>query len=155
MQSSTLELINGLVSLVHQQTMPDVGQEAMEALLVLHRADNIELWNPEAVIETFWDVRYERDDQDSASFDVWNGTSSFFAHSSQVIFSISQKLIQHQIVDYTKILKWLRNILVCRNTFLCKHREYANKGTNIRICKQAHIKLEVSQNTIPNSLCRT
>ena len=60
MQSSTLELINGLVSLVHQQTMPDVGQEAMEALLVLHRADNIELWNPEAVIETFWDVRFEK-----------------------------------------------------------------------------------------------
>ena len=57
MQSSTLELINGLVSLVHQQTMPDVAQEAMEALLVLHRADNIELWNPEAPIKTFWDVR--------------------------------------------------------------------------------------------------
>ena len=30
-QSSTLELINGLVSLVHQQMMPDVAQEAMEA----------------------------------------------------------------------------------------------------------------------------
>lgn len=29
-QISTLELINGLVSLVHQPTMPDVAQEAME-----------------------------------------------------------------------------------------------------------------------------
>ena len=56
-QSSTLELINGLVSLVHQQTMPDVAQVAMEALLVLHKADIIELWNPEAPINTFWDVR--------------------------------------------------------------------------------------------------
>ena len=46
-QSSTLELINGLVSLVHQPTMPDVAAEAMEALLTLHHPDKIELWNPE------------------------------------------------------------------------------------------------------------
>jgi len=58
-QSSTLELINGLVSLVHQQSMPDVAQEAMEALLCLHQPDIIELWNPEAPINTFWDVRYD------------------------------------------------------------------------------------------------
>lgn len=76
-QSSTLELINGLVSLVHQPTMPDVAQEAMEALLALHSPDKIEMWNPEAPINTFWDV------------------------SSQVLFSISQKLIQHQIANYT------------------------------------------------------
>jgi hypothetical protein len=57
-QSSTLELINGLVSLVHQATMPDVAQEAMEALLVLHNPDKIEVWNPEAPINTFWDVRW-------------------------------------------------------------------------------------------------
>jgi hypothetical protein len=56
-QSSTLELINGLVSLVHQSTMPDVAQEAMEALLVLHNPEKIEVWNPEAPINTFWDVR--------------------------------------------------------------------------------------------------
>lgn len=35
-QSSTLELINGLVSLVHQQWMPeDVAQEAMEVYQIL------------------------------------------------------------------------------------------------------------------------
>ncbi|KAG8232721.1 hypothetical protein J437_LFUL013314, partial [Ladona fulva] len=100
-QSSTLELINGLVSLVHQPTMPDVAQEAMEALLVLHHPEKIEVWNPEAPINTFWDV------------------------SSQVLFSISQKLIQHQIINYTDILKWLREILVCRNAFLLRHKDYA------------------------------
>jgi len=42
---------------VHQATMPDVAQEAMEALLVLHNPDKIEVWNPEAPINTFWDVR--------------------------------------------------------------------------------------------------
>ncbi|XP_046596266.1 neurofibromin isoform X2 [Neodiprion lecontei] len=118
-QSSTLELINGLVSLVHQPTMPDVAHEAMEALLVLHHPDKIKAWNPEAPINTFWDV------------------------SSQVLFSISQKLIQHQIVNYTDILKWLREILVCRNAFLSQNKDYANVGSQIAICKQAHIKLEV------------
>ncbi|KAK6622690.1 hypothetical protein RUM43_008532 [Polyplax serrata] len=118
-QSSTLELINGLVSLVHQPTMSDVAQEAMEALLILHHPDKIESWNPEAPINTFWDV------------------------SSQVLFSISQKLIQHQIMNYTDILKWLREIMVCRNAFLLRHKDYANMGSKIPICKQAHIKLEV------------
>lgn len=118
-QSSTLELINGLVSLVHQPTMPDVAQESMEALLALHSPDKIEVWNPEAPINTFWDV------------------------SSQVLFSISQKLIQHQIANYPDVLKWLREILICRNTFLSRHKDYANVGSQIAICRQAHIKLEV------------
>lgn len=38
--------------------MPDVAQEAMEALLVLHHPEKIEVWNPEAPINTFWDVRW-------------------------------------------------------------------------------------------------
>ncbi|XP_077293081.1 neurofibromin 1 [Arctopsyche grandis] len=118
-QSSTLELINGLVSLVHQGAMGEVAQEAMEALLALHRPDRIHMWNPEAPVNTFWDI------------------------SSQVLFSISQKLIQHQIMNYTDILRWLREILKCRNAFLLRHKDYANVGSQIAICKQAHIKLEV------------
>lgn len=117
--ASTLELINGLVSLVHQPTMPDVAEEAMEALLAMHAPEKIEMWNPEAPINTFWDI------------------------SSQVLFSISQKLIQHQYVNYPDVLKWLREILVCRNSFLLKHKEYANVGSHLNICQQAHIKLEV------------
>lgn len=118
-QSSTLELINGLVSLVQNPSIPDVSHEAMEALLVLHQPEKIEMWNPEAPINTFWDL------------------------SSQVMFSMSQKLIQHLIVNYTDVLKWLRKILECRNQFLKKHRDYANVGSQIAICRQAHIKLEV------------
>ena len=118
-QSSTLELINGLVSLVHQPTMPDVAQESMEALLALHSPEKIEMWNPEAPMNTFWDI------------------------SSQVLFSISQKLIQHQIANYTDVLKWLREILISRNSYLQGHKDYANCGSHIAICRQAHIKLEV------------
>lgn len=118
-RSSTVELINGLVSLVHQMTMPDVAQGAMEALLALHSPDKIEIWNPEAPINTFWDL------------------------SSQVMFSISQKLIQHQIPNYTDVLKWMKEILICRNKFLQRHSNFANVGTQIAICRQAHTRLEV------------
>ena len=61
----------------------------------------------------------------------------------QVLFSVSQKLIQHQIINYADILKWMRDILVSRNLFLMRYREYANRGSGIAICRQAHIKLEV------------
>ena len=118
-QPLTLELINGLVSLVHHPGMPDVSSEAMDALSKLHQPEKIELWNPENPISTFWDI------------------------SSQVLFSMSQKLIQHQILNYTEVLKWMRDILVCRNQFLLRHRDYANVGSQIAICRQAHIKLEV------------
>lgn len=56
-QSSTTELINGLVSLVHQTGMGEISQAAMDALLALHRPDRVNLWNPEAPLNTFWDIR--------------------------------------------------------------------------------------------------
>lgn len=99
--------------------MPDIADEAMEALLVLHHPNMIKAWNPEAPMITYWDI------------------------SSQVLFSISQKLIQRQIYNYTAILKWLREILIRRNAFLSQYKNYANVGSEIAICKQAHIKLEV------------
>ncbi|XP_045770385.1 neurofibromin [Maniola jurtina] len=118
-QSSTTELINGLVSLVHHTGMGEISQEAMDALLALHRPDRVHMWNPEAPLNTFWDI------------------------SSQVLYNISQKLIQRQINNYREVLRWLRDVLTCRNEYLAKHKEYANVGSQIPICKQAHIKLEV------------
>lgn len=38
--------------------MGEVAQEAMEALLALHRPDRIHMWNPEAPVNTFWDIRF-------------------------------------------------------------------------------------------------
>ncbi|CAF1287270.1 unnamed protein product [Adineta steineri] len=119
-QMSTFELINGLVSLVHDTSMmPDVAHAAMESLLVLHETRNIELWNPEASINTFWSI------------------------SSQVLFSISQKLVLHQIYEYTSVLRWLREILVLRNAFLFHHKDNAYLGSNIPMAKHAHTKLEI------------
>jgi len=121
--ATTLELISGLVSLLHPPSVADVAMEAMDALLTLHHPDKIEMWNPESPIHTFWDV------------------------SSQVLYSMSQKLTfkQHLIVNYTDILKWLRKILECRNQFLKRHKESANVGSQIALCKQAHLKLEVRE----------
>lgn len=97
-QSSTAELITGLVQLVPQSHMPEVAQEAMEALLVLHQLDSIDLWNPDAPVETFWEI------------------------SSQMLFYICKKLTSHQMLSSTEILKWLREILICRNKFLLKNK---------------------------------
>ncbi|XP_077995279.1 neurofibromin-like isoform X2 [Glandiceps talaboti] len=119
-QKNTLELITGLVNLACQYAnMPDVAQEAMVALLCLHQSDNVELWNPEAPIATFWDI------------------------SSQVLFSISEKLIHHQIHNSTEMLKWLKQILSHRNRFLKKYKDHVMIGSNIPICRQAQNKLEV------------
>eukprot|EP00063_Salmo_salar_P043838 XP_014018673.1 PREDICTED: neurofibromin-like isoform X9 [Salmo salar] len=118
-QSSTAELIAGLVQLVPLANTAQLSQEAMEALLVLHLPETIELWNPEAPIETFWDI------------------------SSLVLFLICKKLIGHQMVNSTEVLKWLREILICRNKFLLKNKECATQGSGIPICRQAQTKLEV------------
>uniref|UniRef100_A0A7N8X309 Neurofibromin n=1 Tax=Mastacembelus armatus TaxID=205130 RepID=A0A7N8X309_9TELE len=141
MQSSTAELIAGLVQLVPLTNTTQLSQEAMEALLVLHQPETIELWNPEAPIETFWDI------------------------SSQVLYFICRKLIGQQMANGTEVLKWLREILICRNKFLLKNKvrscfpavtgffllvtkssktdECATVGGGIPICRQAQTKLEV------------
>ncbi|XP_057176571.1 neurofibromin isoform X2 [Triplophysa rosa] len=116
---STTELITGLMQLVPLANMGDISQEAMEALLVLHQPDSIELWNPDAPMETFWDV------------------------SSQVLFFICKKLFGHQLINSTEILKWLREILICRNKFLLRNKDRVTAGGNIAICRQAQTKLEV------------
>ncbi|XP_046892611.1 neurofibromin isoform X2 [Hypomesus transpacificus] len=118
-QSSSVELITGLVQLVPFANTAQLSQEAMEALLVLHQPDTIELWNPDAPIETFWDI------------------------SSQVLSTICDKLISHQLVNSTEVLKWLREILIRRNKFLLKNKECATHGSCIPICRRAQTKLEV------------
>lgn len=90
--------------------MPDVAQEAMEALLALHSPDKIEVWNPEAPINTFWDV------------------------SSQVLFSISQKLTQvrvYNIIYNIIFICVLRYELYFNIIFLLAHIFYLNSFARI------------------------
>nr|DBA33335.1 TPA: hypothetical protein GDO54_001034 [Pyxicephalus adspersus] len=47
------------------------------------------------------------------------------------------------MLNSTEVLKWLREILICRNKFLLKNKECAAVGSAIPICRQAHTKLEV------------
>ncbi|XP_048119775.1 neurofibromin isoform X1 [Alosa alosa] len=118
-QSSTAELIIGLVQLVPYTNSAEISPEAMEALLVLHQPETIDLWNPDAPIEAFWDI------------------------SSQILCFICKKLIGHQMINSTEILKWLREILICRNKFLLKNKESATVGSGNSSCKEAQTKLEV------------
>ena len=90
-QSSTLELINGLVSLVHQPTMPDVAMEAMEALLTLHHPDKIEMWNPESPINTFWDVSSQvRESKIIFAFEIPKMNYKLFLVCSNRFYSIKE-----------------------------------------------------------------
>uniref|UniRef100_W5KGH6 Neurofibromin n=1 Tax=Astyanax mexicanus TaxID=7994 RepID=W5KGH6_ASTMX len=127
-QESTTELITGLVHLVPLANMGDISQEAMEALLVLHQPETIELWNPDTPMETFWEI------------------------SSQVLSVICKKLFGHQLINSTEILKWLREILICRNKFLLRNKPvvlisllcFQERATTGSVtCKQAQAKLEV------------
>ncbi|KAF4082358.1 hypothetical protein AMELA_G00150410 [Ameiurus melas] len=91
----------------------------VKALLVLHQPEIIELWNPDAPMETFWDI------------------------SSQVLYFICSRLIGHQQINSTEVLKWLREILICRNKFLLRNKDRAAKGSGILRSRQAQAKLEV------------
>lgn len=42
--------------------------------------------------------------------------------SSQVLFLICRRLTSQQMVNGTDVLKWLREILICRNKFLLKNK---------------------------------
>ena len=58
-----------------------------------------------------------------------------------MVYSISQKLIQHQMLNYSEVLRWLREVLNHRNTFLQRHRDSGHVGK--KLFKQAQIKVEV------------
>ncbi|XP_030848330.1 neurofibromin isoform X1 [Strongylocentrotus purpuratus] len=118
-QNNTYQLITGLVTLMCQySTIPDISVEAMKALLTLHQPGNVELWNPEAPIATFWDI------------------------SSSVLFSVAQKLLTQQIINTTEVLKWLSEVLSLRNRFLNKYKDHATVDSNIPRTREAQNKLE-------------
>lgn len=56
-QQSTLQVVQGLMQLMCQDAHADVAMLASQALLTLHKPENVELWNREAPIATFWDIR--------------------------------------------------------------------------------------------------
>ncbi|KFD70579.1 hypothetical protein M514_02099 [Trichuris suis] len=120
--SCTSEVVNGLVSLiVSSSEMPELAQEAMEAVLCLHQPENVELWqlaSLSATIQSLWHI------------------------SSQLLFHVCQKLLHFQLGNFSEVLRWLRQLLVYRNLFLMNHREIANYGSGDLLCKQAAEKLE-------------
>ncbi|XP_071848474.1 neurofibromin-like isoform X2 [Apostichopus japonicus] len=120
-QQSTLQVVQGLMQLMCQDganVHADVAMLASEALLTLHKPENVELWNREAPIATFWDI------------------------SSQILFSVGQKLLLQQIANTTDILKWLSEVLALRNSFLNKYKDQSTAASNIPRTRDAQNKLE-------------
>eukprot|EP00795_Rhopilema_esculentum_P015875 gene15875-7206_t len=118
-QASSMQFMDGLVSVAMCDNIPDVAAEAAETLICLHSTDNVELWNPEAPIATFWEI------------------------SSHVICNIAEKLQQEKISNQLSKMKWLQQLLRKRVQFLRKHKEQAAIGTHISVCAKAISKLEV------------
>lgn len=50
-----------------------------------------------------------------------------------MLFYICKKLTSHQMLSSTEILKWLREILICRNKFLLKNKVSEHYHLSVRI----------------------
>lgn len=147
---STTELITGLMQLVPLANMGDISQEAMEVKPVLllrrHRLvlQSIDEWcsfsgsvGPSSARQ-HWAVeprcsygnvlgyqvvrRRDSTSLSKAQFPEASFRPSVCLSSSQVLFFICKKLFGHQLINSTEILKWLREILICRNKFLLRNK---------------------------------
>ena len=115
----SLHLMTGLVSLVQHQTPPHLFLNTSEVLLKLHEPQNIELWDPINTMIAFWDI------------------------SCQVTYSITQKLFSRKTTEPLQLLKWLREILYYRTSFLRKHSQEAFLGgVNSKVSQQLYTMLE-------------
>ncbi|KAK3754965.1 hypothetical protein QZH41_017349 [Actinostola sp. cb2023] len=117
-QKSSSQIIMGLVNRVLSNSMTlDINEEAAQTLHCFFQADNVEMWNPVAPIATFWEI------------------------SSHVFVAISDILINHTPKS-TQLLKYLKELIRCKNEFLSRHKDHASTGCHIPVCSSAHNKLE-------------
>uniref|UniRef100_A0A8C1XIR4 Neurofibromin n=1 Tax=Cyprinus carpio TaxID=7962 RepID=A0A8C1XIR4_CYPCA len=72
-----------------------------------------------------------------------NHSTELSQEAMEVRLFVSLNLLFGIMINSTEILKWLREILICRNRFLLKNKECATQGSLISISRQAQTKLEV------------
>lgn len=117
-QKNSSQVIMGVVNLVLTPTLPpDIRHEAAQTLLCFFQSDFIDMWNPVAPIASFWEI------------------------SSHVMVSIAEFLIGHASHG-TVLLHYLRELALCKNEFLRKHKEQASIGCHLPICSVSQTKLE-------------
>ena len=115
-----LLLMTGLVSLIQHSSPPHLPLNASEVLLKLHQPKNIELWYPKDSVTAFWEI------------------------SGQVTYSITLKLFGRKTSDPIQLLKWLREILHYRISFLRKHTNDACQGASSKVSLQLYTMLETT-----------
>lgn len=113
-----LLLMTGLVSLIQHQGPPHLGINGSEVLLKLHQPENIKLWYPSDPVLAFWEI------------------------SCQVTYSITIKLFSRKTNNPIQLLRWLREILHYRISFLRKHASEAYSGANSKVSIQLYTMLE-------------
>uniref|UniRef100_A0A7M5VE60 Ras-GAP domain-containing protein n=3 Tax=Clytia hemisphaerica TaxID=252671 RepID=A0A7M5VE60_9CNID len=118
-QASSMQLMNGLVIIMMFDNLQDVSTQVSETMLRLHAPQNIELWNPEAPMATFWEI------------------------SSHIVFNVADRLLGESASNQLKAMRWLQKILKCRIEFLERNSHQALIGTHNSICSEALSKLEM------------
>uniref|UniRef100_H2ZAB5 Neurofibromin n=1 Tax=Ciona savignyi TaxID=51511 RepID=H2ZAB5_CIOSA len=101
-----------------QITLPCMG-----ALVRLHEPQFVQLWNPESVMTTYWDV------------------------SSNVILAICEKVLTQQTLMPADMLshttKWLNQILAYRIELLVQNHDKPGVNNKTEVMKRAQFKLEL------------
>lgn len=60
--------MTGLVNLVQHKSIPHLPLNVSDVLLLIHRSENIELWDPKDPMTAFWDI--------SGQVSVWGGSGT-------------------------------------------------------------------------------
>lgn len=111
-----MSLFKSLAAIALTSPALDVSHKAQQALLVLHEIDKIKEWNPENPIDMFWDVSYE------------------------ILMAIARNLADRRTDRDKDLLKWLKDLLYCRNVFLAQNINY----TEIRLQDEPNKLVEMT-----------
>lgn len=63
-----------------------------------------------------------------------------------MLFLICRKLIGQQMVNGTEVLKWLREILICRNKFLLKNKVQSHVSHQVALLVTKRVSRQVMSN---------
>ncbi|XP_047141766.1 neurofibromin isoform X1 [Hydra vulgaris] len=117
-QASSMQIMNGLVIIMMFAKTSNLVEQVSETLLSLHSPENIELWNPEAPMATFWEI------------------------SSQIVYNVADRLLTEKVPNQLSAMRWLQKILKCRIQFIDANKTNSLVGSHNSICVEALSKLE-------------
>eukprot|EP00052_Salpingoeca_macrocollata_P027084 m.255425 g.255425 ORF g.255425 m.255425 type:complete len:2782 (+) comp22689_c2_seq1:322-8667(+) len=90
----TKKLMTGLTICLQDSRLTNVAETASKTLLKLHEPANVAMWNPDNMMNSFWDI------------------------SSSVLLSLAVQLIGRRCDNTLQLMTWLVDVMASRNSFL-------------------------------------